>query len=154
MDFCYQSSMAALEEMRRGKCIDFDGLDYSQIRLDMLPTEPMRIIAELCGVKTAILIMENLGGRSITITKTKAGSLYAELSLICGKERADAIFSNFAGETLCIPLRRTVLRLIIDQLALDADMTSYLIYTYGINKSTVYSIFKEGRTGKQGCARS
>ncbi|MDR2868978.1 MAG: hypothetical protein LBV04_00850 [Deferribacteraceae bacterium] len=125
--------------------INFDCINYDHIVAEELPTEAMQAIAGSCGVKTALLLIENLGGRAITIPVKKHTELYEEIAAICGVEAADKLFKTFAGETICIPIRSTVLKYIIRQLAIDNKMLAWLTYTYCINKSTVYSLIKRAK---------
>jgi hypothetical protein len=123
--------------------IDFHTLDYSNVAADTLPTEAMQVIASLCGSKVAILLIENLGGRTITIPVRKRTELYDEVAGICGEAHAETIFKTFAGETICIPIRSSVLRYVIRQLRIDSKMIAWLTYTYCVNRSTIYSLCKQ-----------
>ena len=123
--------------------IDFEKLDYSATKPENMPTETMEAIAESTSVKTAIIIMEYLGGRIITIPVKKQTGLYAELVTVCGVEATDTIFAYFKGQTISIPVRRSVLPYIISQLSLNTEMISYLIHAYGVARNTIYNMLKK-----------
>lgn len=123
--------------------VNFEKLDYTLIKPQDMPTEIMQAVAESCSVKTAIILMDSFGGRMLNIPSKRRTGLYNEMSSVLSKEDIERIFTTFSGETLTIPTRKSILKLILRQLRVDKHMIAYLTYSYGVNRSTIYRLLKK-----------
>lgn len=123
--------------------IDFNAIDYDIIEINRVESEIIQTIADTCGTKAAVLMIDRFGGRSLVIPVKARTALYDELAATIGEEATNAIISTFAGESICIPVRHNVLKLIIHQLNTTDEMIPRLIHEYGVTKSTIYNILRK-----------
>jgi plasmid maintenance system antidote protein VapI len=123
--------------------IDFNALDYNIIDITRIDSDVIQTIADTTDTKTAVLVINSFGGRSLVIASKARTALYDEMITIIGEEATEAIFSTFAGEIINIPVRRNALKLIIHQLNTTDEMILRLIHEFGITKSTIYNMIRQ-----------
>ncbi len=91
---------------------DLENIDYSCIVPEDMPTESMQAVAEHCGVKTAVVMINSFGGRALTVPLKQKTPLYGELREVVGEDITRKIYNIFAGDTIIVPTRRAILPMI------------------------------------------
>lgn len=122
---------------------DLDSIDYSAITPDDMPTESMQAVAEHCGVKAAVVMINSFGGRALMVPVKQKTPLFSELRKTVGEDTARTIYEVFAGDTITIPTRRAILPMILPQIPTNNDSIARLTRDFRVNRSTIYRIKKE-----------